>query len=354
MVLLDLFSGTGGFPLGLIKAGFQITTHYFSEIDPHAIANYSYNFPDAIYAGAVEKIQAKKIKRPDLITFGFPCQDLSAAGRHNGLSGKRSGLFFQAIRLIRELKPSAFIFENVKGLLFSNQGKDFETVLKEIANLGLYDCQWQLLNTSWFLPQNRERIYFVGCLREKGSPKIFPFTESDFLSEKGRKKTRQESENITTALTSNYSKGVHARGETYIGTRYVQYDLNGKGNESQSHRIYHTNSVGPTITRNNSNNLKIFSKGIRRLTPTECERLQGFPDGWTSYGNYNGQIKSIADTNRYKLMGNAVTVAVVREMAKRLAGKKHKASKISVPLNGLQGKAIKIFKLLSLLKNGIS
>jgi len=82
--------------------------------------------------------------------------------------------------------------------------------------------------------------------------------------------------------------------------------------------------------------------------------LQGFPDGWTSYGNYNGQIKSIADTNRYKLMGNAVTVAVVREMAKRLAGKKHKASKISVPLNGLQGKAIKIFKLLSLLKNGIS
>ena len=176
--LLDLFSGIGGFPLGLKQAGFKFEKHYFSEIDKYAIANYQYNFKKAIHVGAVEEITSKSVERPDIITFGSPCQDLSLAGQRRGLKGDKSKLFFEAVRIIDELKPPLFIFENVKGLFSSNQGKDFEIVLRSFANLGIYDIQWQLLNTSWFLPQNRERIYLVGSLRGQARPKIFPIGES--------------------------------------------------------------------------------------------------------------------------------------------------------------------------------
>ena len=145
--LLDLFAGTGGFPLGLIRAGFTIKKHYFSEIDNQAIANYSYNYKNAIYAGSIETIKKRTLEKPDIITFGSPCQDLSIAGKRRGLKGSKSRLFFEAIRILDLYKPRLFIFENVKGLFSSNQGKDFEVVLKSFADLGVYDmCDKKLLN----------------------------------------------------------------------------------------------------------------------------------------------------------------------------------------------------------------
>ena len=351
MVLLDLFSGTGGFALGFKKAGFVFDKHYFSEINPHAIANYTYNFPDAIYAGPIQNLEAKKIQAPDLITFGFPCQDLSSAGKQKGLSGKRSGLFFEALRLIRELKPRVFIFENVKGLLSSQEGKDFETVLKEIANLGRYDCQWQLLNTSWFLPQNRERIYFVGCFAEYGSPTLFPFTQSDFRNQTSHEKKAQTQ--IAPTLDTRVGSGCHwspyvlvanktkkkqpSEDPIVAGKKYDQFDASGKGYRSQNDRIYHREFSSPTLTASGSDSCKIYDcKGIRRLTPTECERLQGFPDGWTAFGNYKGVVKKISDTQRYQLLGNAVSVPVVESIARRFLLPIKKATQKTLPtLNGM-------------------
>jgi len=179
MNYLDLFSGIGGFSLGFQRAGWKFDKHYFSEIDKNAIAIYQRHFPDAVGLGSITGINPKELGQIDIITFGFPCQDLSVAGKRAGLGGSRSGLFFEATRLIRELRPSIFIFENVKGLLTSNAGKDFETVLREIADIGVYECEWQLLNTSWFLPQNRERVYFIGHLTERGGRKVFPIGEGD-------------------------------------------------------------------------------------------------------------------------------------------------------------------------------
>ena len=147
--LLDLFSGTGGFARGLLASGFIIKNHQFSEIDKYSIANYQYNFKNAKNLGDITKIKGKQIQKPDIITFGSPCQDISIAGKFKGLKGKRSGLFFEAIRIINECRPEVFVFENVKGLFSSNKGKDFEIVLQTIADLGLYECQWQLLNTCW-------------------------------------------------------------------------------------------------------------------------------------------------------------------------------------------------------------
>ncbi|WP_344827174.1 DNA (cytosine-5-)-methyltransferase [Rurimicrobium arvi] len=282
IIYLDLFSGIGGFAEGLRQADFVFKQHFFSEIDVHAAANYQYHFKDASNVGDITKFSGKEIPAPDVITFGSPCQDLSLAGKRKGLRGKRSGLFFEALRIIRTCLPRVFVFENVKGIFSSNGGKDFEAILRAFAELGVYDLQWQLVNSAWFLPQNRERLYLVGHLRKSARTKVFPIGEGKglpgqvFSTGKGRR------ENIVSALTSTYSKGVHGRGETYI---------------------------------------KQKGSRLRRLTPLECERLQGFSDQWTQYGLYEGERREIADTHRYHMLGNAVSVAPVKEIARRLLGK---------------------------------
>ncbi len=197
------------------------------------------------------------------ITSVHNCQDLSIAGKRGGITASRSGLFFEAMQIIRATRPNYFIFENVKGLFSSNEGRDWVTILREVANSG-YDGQWQLLNTRWFLPQNRERIYFVGHIRGKCRPKIFPITERDFISH----------------IKQN---GVYRE---YINTLTKSY---GKISGCSS---------------------KIFVNGLIRInTPVELERLQGFKDNWTL---------KVSDTQRYKCLGNAVTVPIVKLIAERL------------------------------------
>lgn len=346
---LDLFSGTGGFALGLQQAGFVFKKHYFSEIDKHASANYLKNFNDAIQLGDIKAIGRKQVEKPDVITFGSPCQDISIAGKRKGLKGKRSGLFFEALRLIRLYRPRVFVFENVKGIFSSNGGKDFEAVLRAFADIGLYDLQWQLLNTAWFLPQNRERIYLVGHLRGTTRTKVFPLGQSTQLSQTLRKK-RKGNKDIASAITSSYSKGVHGRGETYINmsasrisgkkenrkcrTGNVIYgipngfpngydiacegdgiDLSFLSSNTKHHRIT-TGKAHTLVTKAAEYTLQ--GDNIRRLTPLECERLQGFPDDWTKYGIYNGEEKEISDTQRYRMLGNAVSVVTVKAVAKKL------------------------------------
>ena len=185
---IDLFAGSGGFHSGFKKAGLRFNWVGFSEVDKYASSVYRYHHPEAEELGDVTKINVSKLPpKIDLLTFGFPCQDLSVAGQRKGLSGQRSGLFFTAMQIVEATKPTVFIFENVKGLYSSEEGRDFETVLRTIADLGIYECEWQLINTRWFLPQNRERVYFVGHLRGESRPKVFPITENDYEFNKKRK-----------------------------------------------------------------------------------------------------------------------------------------------------------------------
>ncbi|HXB45914.1 MAG TPA: DNA (cytosine-5-)-methyltransferase, partial [Puia sp.] len=289
IILLDLFSGTGGFSKGLEEAGFKIKKHYFSEIDKYAVANYQYHFRHGKNLGDIKKIKGKQIERPDIITFGSPCQDISLAGNRNGLKGKRSGLFFEAIRLIKECKPRIFIFENVKGLFSSNEGKDFEVVLKTFAELGLYDIQWQLLNTRWFLPQNRERAYFIGTRREESRQEIFPIGEHTYfpikIIEKGKK-----AEVVSTLTTTISSPSFHCPFIVYPGHKNLKHE-----------------------------------GSLRKFTPLECERLQGFPDNWTDKGLFDGEVKPISDYQRYRMLGNAVSVPVVKAIGERLLNKTSRA-----------------------------
>jgi len=324
MKIIDLFSGIGGFSLSFQRAGYQFTEHYFSEIDKHAIANYKNNFPHAKNLGDITTIQPADIAGADIITFGSPCQDFSLAGRREGLKGNKSSLIKKAIALIACVRPSVFIWENVKGAFSSNARADFWAIIQAFANLGGYRLEWQLLNTSWVLPQNRERIYVIGHLAGRSISGVFPITEDDCLF---TTKTQSQSQmQISGTIKANGNMNAD---DTYIIPKTAS-TLTGGGHSGGLHsdmtvirQLPRGKNKGadlticPTISSNafQENNLLC---GIRRLTEIECERLQGFPDNWTQYGNYNGTIKPIAKTQRYKLIGNAVTVDIVELIAKRL------------------------------------
>ena len=324
MKIIDLFSGIGGFSLAFQRAGYQFTEHYFSEIDKHAIANYKNNFPHAKNLGYITTIQPADIAGADIITFGSPCQDFSLAGRREGLKGNKSSLIKKAIALIADIRPSVFIWENVKGAFSSNAREDFWAILKAFAKLGNYTIEWQLLNTSWVLPQNRERLYLIGHLAGRSISGVFPITEDDCLF---TTKTQSQSQaQISTTIKANGNMNAD---DTYIIPKTAS-TLTGGGHSGGLHSdmtVIQQRSRGknkgadlticPTISSNafQENNLLC---GVRRLTEIECERLQGFPDNWTQYGNYNGRKRRISKTQRYKLIGNAVTVDIVELIAKRL------------------------------------
>ena len=312
---------------------------------------FSYNVNDNIVVKVLknEKRQATipvfnfTVEQDNTYTVGnyvvHNCQDFSLAGKRAGLAGAKSSLIEYAITLIADVRPSVFIWENVKGAFSSNARADFWAIIQAFANLGDYTIEWQLLNTSWVLPQNRERIYLIGHLAGRSESGVFPITEDDCLPPT---KTQSQSQaQVSTALKAN--------GNMNADDTYIQVGTYRTHNDSKGFRAVKKN-IAPTITararqdgsgmpvirqlprgKNKGADLKIcptissnaFQEnnllcGIRRLTEIECERLQGFPDNWTQYGNYNGRIKPIAKTQRYKLIGNAVTVDIVTMIAKRL------------------------------------
>ena len=331
MKIIDLFSGIGGFVLGFQRAGYQFTEHYFSEIDKNAIANYKYNFPNAKNLGDITTLHGGDFTDIDIITFGSPCQDFSLAGRRAGLKGAKSSLIEYAIALIAHIRPGIFIWENVKGAFSSNAGADFWAILQAFANIGGYRLEFQLLNTKWLLPQNRERIYLIGHLAGRSIPGVFPIRKDDKLLDRKTRKENRKRTSIKASPARTITSRYHKMGsnDTYIIPK-VAATLTGGGHSGGLHSdmtVIRQLKIGknkgadlkicPTISSNafQENNLL---NGVRRLTEIECERLQGFPDNWTQYGDYNGTIKSIARTQRYKLIGNAVTVDIVELIAKRL------------------------------------
>jgi DNA (cytosine-5)-methyltransferase 1 len=322
---LDLFSGIGGFHLGFERAGYEVTS-YFSEIDQHAIAVYKHQFPTSTYVGSVTNVRGADLPRIDLITFGSPCQDFSLAGKRLGMEGQRSSLVLEAIRLISECRPSVFVWENVKGTFSSNDGADFWAIIQAFTDIGGYRLEWQLLNTSWFLPQNRERIYLVGYSTTTGGDwrGVFPIGED---SGSFNELHRQNSKTLTCRYTAD-SNG------SFIGERELAAQIKVKSATSQGYEEA-TSGDSINLSQPNSetrrgrvgkqkaqtletscNQAVVENYRIRRLTPIECERLQGFPDDHTAFGNYDGVVKPMSNTQRYKQCGNAVTVDVVAAVAK--------------------------------------
>ena len=384
---LDLFSGIGGFHKGFQQAGYKVNS-YFSEIDKHAIAVYQNQFKDAEYVGSVVNIKGDELPRINLLTFGSPCQDFSLAGKRKGMSGDRSSLVLEAIRLISECRPGVFIWENVKGTFSSNSGEDFAAILQAFTNIGGYRLEWQLLNTSWFLPQNRERIYLVGysTTTKRNWRGVFPIGESAKVFntkewDKGQESTSLRDKNsLARALNARASFG-QGSDDTFIQSPYLGI-TDKRGNQKSMEKAstlcagyskapsdgdyikmntnYNYKNLNKTIEQNPTSFKEVVqpkiigytrdAKGkvvarhlkdtagtihtgsgqggntdqfvqdyrIRRLTPIECERLQGFPDNHTSKGIYDGEVKKMSNTQRYKQCGNAVTVDVVQAIAEKI------------------------------------
>lgn len=372
---LDLFSGIGGFHLGFERAGYKVNS-YFSEIDKHAVAVYKQQFKESKYVGSITNVRGADLPKIDLITFGSPCQDFSMAGKRKGMEGERSSLILEAIRLISECRPRVFVWENVKGTFSSNDGEDFAAILQSFTNIGGYRLEWQLLNTSWFLPQNRERIYLVGysTTPERGWRGVFPIERSRETDHESSKK--QDRKSMMYTICNNYwrfandtpvldvsadynykkvnetieqNEGEFKTGEVKmmdLHNRRVQdispclvephhnahalFDarpkimgytremVDGKVEVVKRHLKDHAGTIHTATGSGGNTDQFVNHYRIRRLTPIECERLQGFPDNHTSLGDYDGDVKPVSNTQRYKQCGNAVTVDVVAAVAERL------------------------------------
>jgi site-specific DNA-cytosine methylase len=235
---LDLFSGIGGFALGLKRAGMALEWTGASEVDKYASSIYKRHFPNHKELGDVTEIVIGELPRIDILTAGFPCQDLSLAGKRAGLSGKRSGLFWEVLLFIGATRPGIFIIENVQGIFSSNGGEDFTTILKLLADLGIYDIQWQVVNTAWFLPQNRQRIYIIGSLAGGHRPEVFPFTNSDSIFKQDGREEQGE------ACVRPGQGSVRNGGETYVKT-----SING----GQGCQVSDPSGASRSITANTTN-----------------------------------------------------------------------------------------------------
>lgn len=234
MKYFDLFSGIGGFSYG-IKSAINAECVGYSEIDRWAKAIYNYNYPEHINFGDIQKVNTIQIPTFDLLVAGFPCQAFSHAGRGGGFNDCRGTLFFEIGRILADKKPTYFLLENVKYLLSNDKGRTFQTMVRVLSSMG-YRIEWQVLNSRDFgVPHSRERVYIIGYPGDEPRPEIFPLSRS-------RKAIRRKAgRDISYPIDANYYKGPN------------------KGNHV--HR-------------------QLIKQGgfYRQLTPTEIERLQGFPE----------------------------------------------------------------------------
>ena len=363
MKFLELCAGIGGFRQALENLGCECVG--YSEIDKHAIKLYSAWYNDECNFGDITKIEAEKLPDFELLVGGFPCQAFSIAGKRGGFNDTRGTIFFDFARIMKAKKPKFAIFENVKGLLNHDGGKTYETMLRTLDELG-YNAQWGILNTKFHgLPQNRERVYIVANLRERSSTKILFERGNDsadkvertengiigqFYNRKG--KTHQDlgvisSEGHSPALlatthknprivkigdidglNTQYSRVYDSEGVSTtinaqgggLGAKTGLYKIGTVGNDSLSNRIYSDKGVSATLCAGNNGGGKrmggLYNAGdkVRRLTPKECFRLQGFKDEMVELGYKLG----ISDSQLYKMAGNAVSVPVVEWVAQRV------------------------------------
>lgn len=349
----SLFSGIGGFDLGFERSGMECV--WQCEIDKPAQSILDRHFGAKIYDD-VRAITRNNTEPVDLICGGFPCQDVSVVGKRKGLDGERSGLWFEFARIIDELEPGWVVIENVPGLLSSNRGNDFAVIVRWLAERG-YCVAWRILDAQYFgVAQRRRRVFIVGSFGNGRSAEILFESEGMCWNPPARGETGKEIAGetvssivsngdshtgfrdergltVSSLLSRNY-KGINADNIDHMlitGNRMTAFGeyVDDGTSSTLKQRDYkdatdlvicemnhaaeayrESGNISPTLQARmgtGGNNIPLV--GVRRLTPTECERLQGFPDGWTD---------NQSDTQRYKQLGNAVCVPVSEWIGKRI------------------------------------
>jgi len=386
----SLFAGIGGFDLGFERNGFEV--RWQAEQDKKAQAVLSARFPTARLYDDVRTVGAATVERVDVICGGFPCQDVSVAGKREGLGGERTGLFWEAVRIIDELKPTWAVLENVPGLLSSHGGRDFHTVLSALADLG-FRRAYRILDSRYFgVAQRRRRVFIVLRARRLGDGAETVLFESESGCRDSQTGAETRARVAATLRGRSHGIGVNMPGrggeddENLVSVTLRDNGRNtsqgpgnyvsalcpvGGGPDDNDAQAGHlivpereralvgsmhkrhdddTDTLIPTLSaslghhghsspRGDGNDPLVafalradpggtgqghdttYPGGVRRLTPLECERLQGFPDGWTCLcgeGHRGSSFCTCSDSPRYRQLGNAVTVNVAEWIAQRV------------------------------------
>ena len=347
MNFLDLFAGIGGFRFGMERAGHKCVG--YCEIDKYARSSYQaiHNTEGEIDFKDITEVTDEEFRelrgKVDIICGGFPCQAFSIAGNQLGFEDARGTLFYEIARAAEQIKPRYLFLENVRNLLSHDKGKTFERMLKILDELG-YDAEWQVLNSKNFgVPQNRERVFIIGHLRGERTSRVFPIrgenkefnfepkikvlgnTKTPNGSSIGTRSIVHDPNGIVGALTATDYKeskqiaiqdrhGVLVREATKQG--YAVADVGDSINFSHPNSKTRRGRVGKnianTLLTSDEQGVVLSDYKIRKLTPRECWRLQGFPD-WA----FDKAQEVNSNSQLYKQAGNSVTVNVIEEIAKR-------------------------------------
>lgn len=300
MNYISLFSGIEG--ASCAWEGLDLSPVLFSEIDPYPASVLKYHYHFVPNVGDITKVDwSEYSNKIDLIVGGSPCQSFSYAGKREGLNGE-SRLMFEYIRAIQEVRPKWLIWENVPGVLSSGKGNDFRFLLNSLAELG-YSLAWRILDSKYFgVPQQRRRVFVVGCAGNGGGGPAEVLFEREILQ-----RLINEGEPIREKIAKRNGKS--NKKSNKIKTIFC------RANSTAKAECYE--NLSPTLTAHNGAVAPFISSiPPRYLMPIECERIQGFPDNWTNVPGPNGKL--LSNTRRYKMIGNSMAVPVMRWIGKRI------------------------------------
>lgn len=307
---VSLFSGIGGLDLGFIKAGFDVI--WANDFDKYAVETYKANIDGKIVLGDINDL-IDEIPSHDVLLAGFPCQPFSMMGKQKGFSDERGTLFFTIEKILSLHKPKIIVLENVKNLLTHNNGKTFKKMKNILEQKLNYSIHYEVLNSQDFgVPQTRRRVFVVGFLKDEIDSNKFQFPQTqklktttfDLLDDKVDKKYFLSYKILPTIL-SNGSGNYKSKSEINLPIA--------KPLTATMHKMHRANQDNyfedfPNRALFEDTEEKRIS-AVRRLTPNECRKLQGFPDDWKIV---------VSDTQAYKQFGNAVTVNVSKSLAKSI------------------------------------
>ena len=317
---IDLFSGIGGFRLGLDSLGMKCV--FSSDIDYYARKTYLANYGEEP-KGDISKISTADIPDHDVLCAGFPCQPFSISGLKQGFEDTRGTLFFEILRILRDKKPEVLFLENVKNLLYHDNGNTFRVMVTCLEDLG-YRVSYKLLNAkNYGLAQNRERVIIIGILNTKNN--YFDFssvtnncskkTINDILEVEGEFEYLNQSEYTLIREPKRQKSGL-----IFAGYRNKEIRINGVKPDSehlsrahkQPNRIYSSQGIHPTLAAQETSGryfILLNDNRVRKLTLLECYRLMGIPDNF---------IKIAPISEQYKQIGNSIVSPMVNAIGKEI------------------------------------
>lgn len=338
MKFVSLFSGVGGSDIGFELAGWECVGQV--EIDKHCVKILDRHWPnvpkhDDIQTARKWADERELVGAVDVVVGGAPCQDLSIAGKRAGFEGHRSRLVLDMVDFAAYVGSEWIVYENVPGLLTSQKGDDFEALLGALADAGYGHIEWRVLDSQFFgVPQRRRRVFLVARSSSVGGgevlseregllwhpPQIKGSWQATAASAAGGAGVGSRHVPVDGEVSGTFTQGAHPggyNGQDAYSNLLIRVEPFTKSRRAMSSEDYETwDQRGVTPTLNSFDNatetratvlmVEGTSLRTRRLTPVECERLQGFPDGWT---------EGVSDSQRLKQMGNAITVPVANYVA---------------------------------------